>query len=68
MLSLLFQYIWGQAKPGDATGLLPDKIKRVFKTPKGVRKLGVNKQDFHCCLLLLFAFYRAGSFQSFPAS
>ena len=35
MLSLLFQYIWGQATPGDATGLLPDKFKRMYKTPKG---------------------------------
>ncbi len=34
MLSLPFQYIWGQAIPGDATGLLPDKFKRVLKTPK----------------------------------
>ncbi len=34
MLSLLFQYVWGQAKPGDATGLLPNKFKRAFKTPK----------------------------------
>ena len=45
MLSLLFQYIWGQAKQSDAAGLLPDKFKRMFETPKGVLNFRVDTQD-----------------------
>jgi hypothetical protein len=55
MLSLLFQYIWGQAEPGGATGLLLDKLQGLLETPNYVGEFGVNKRDFRRYLVLTSA-------------
>ena len=39
------------------TSFLLDKFKRVFKTPKGVWKFRINKQNFHSCLLMNLNFF-----------
>ena len=50
----------GQQAQGGRAGLLVDKPQGVLETPKGVWKFRINQQDFHCCLILLFASARWG--------
>src|SRR5512138_2049721 len=46
----------GQQTQWRCAGPLVNEFQCVFKTPKGIRELRINKQDLQCCLLFYSSF------------